>query len=230
VHQLAGGSAPSAFQPRPAGDVDADGFDDVVMTMGWGHVRVVSGRTGSVLADYHKTPAGIFGLSTDGVGDVDGDGFDDVLIGDYTGGRFFTGSAHVLSGRALALTTDTHAVDIAGGGAQHLRLDLGQAQAGALFVGLGSFSGTAPGVDLGGGVRLPLNPDAYLLLTAGSPGALFTPAVGVLDAAGAGMARLTWPGGLALAPGTRLHHAAVVLAPDLSAVRAATNAAPLLLR
>jgi len=230
LRQVAGGSAPPAFPCVGAGDVDGDGHGDVVMTRQWGHVVVVSGRTWAEVAVFRKTPGGIFGLSVDGVGDVNGDGFGDVLVGDYTGGARFTGSAHVLSGRALALTTGSHAVSIGAGGTQALRFDLGPENGGAAFVCLGSASGFEPGIALGGGVHLPLNPDAYTMLTGGSLGLLFTPAVGTLDAAGVGTCVLTWPSALAVAPGTRLHHAALIFAPSLSRLATATNAAPLLLR
>lgn len=230
LRQIAGGAAPLAHEPKRAGDIDGDGFDDVLMTLHWGRVVVVSGRTGATIADFNKTPGRIFGLSTDGVGDINRDGFDDVLVGDYNGGPFFTGSAHVLSGRALALTTNAHAIPVTTGGTQTMRLDLGQAHAGSHFVPLGSASGIEPGLPLRGGLHLPLNFDAYLMLSAGNLSLLFNPGVGTLDAHGIGTASLSWPAGLGITPGTRLHHAALVVAPDLSSITLATNAAPLLLR
>lgn len=228
LRQVAGGSLPLAFPCRQAGDVDGDGFGDVILTRQWGLAVIVSGRTGAELVAYRKSPAGIFGLSIDGVGDVDRDGFDDVLIGDYVGGPAHTGSAHVLSGRSLPLTTDTHAVSIGSGGIQTLRLELGAAHAGEPFVFLGSASGVEPGISLGA-VHLPLNPDAYTQVT-GNLGLLFAPAIGALDGSGAGIGRLMWPPGLSVAGGTRLHHAALVFAVGFGRITTTSNAAPLLLQ
>lgn len=78
------------FGVRAAGDVNADGFDDLLTyAVGPGldsFVRVVSGADGRVL---HEFPAiqssGVMRTPFGGVGDVDLDGFDDVVVGD--GGR-----------------------------------------------------------------------------------------------------------------------------------------------
>jgi len=73
------------------GDVDGDGFDDVVVGLpkaglGAGAIEVIYGhpdpssaRTESLMGDGGLD--GAFGLSVAGAGDVDGDGFDDVLVG-----------------------------------------------------------------------------------------------------------------------------------------------------
>jgi hypothetical protein len=72
-------------------------------------------------------------------------------------------------------------------------------------------SGTAPGVPLGPGLQLPLNPDVltdFGLL--GLNGPVFGGFVGVLDGAGLGQATFTLPPAIALAPG-QTHFAAVLL-------------------
>ncbi len=73
-----------------AGDVDADGFDDVIVGarlaapagIASGRARVHSGTDGSLLFDsIGNSPGDNFGFSVAGLGDVDGDGHDDVAVG-----------------------------------------------------------------------------------------------------------------------------------------------------
>jgi len=75
-----------------AGDVDGDGFDDLIVggqpdantPQPIGHVRVLSGSDGSILLDI-VGPVGTsrLGCSVAGPGDVDGDGVPDILAGDW---------------------------------------------------------------------------------------------------------------------------------------------------
>jgi len=93
-----------------AGDVDADGFDDVIIGAprddnngeNSGSARVVSGQDGSELYEFNGDSADDgFGRSATGAGDVNGDGFDDLIVGaendDNNGAG--SGSARVLSGQ-----------------------------------------------------------------------------------------------------------------------------------
>jgi len=92
----------SDFQQRlgdsvsDAGDVNGDGFDDVIVGAGdSSSARVFSGADGSLLYQFDG-----FGFSVSGAGDVNNDGFADLItgaqqIGDY--GQIF-GSARVFSG------------------------------------------------------------------------------------------------------------------------------------
>ncbi|MEW6747469.1 MAG: FG-GAP-like repeat-containing protein [Planctomycetota bacterium] len=89
-----------------AGDVDMDGFADIVIgglrgSSAAGTARVISGRTGSVRFTLSGlTPDDWFGYSVAGVGDVNLDGYSDVVVGapyDQPAGRD-SGSARVFSG------------------------------------------------------------------------------------------------------------------------------------
>lgn len=85
-----------------AGDVDGDGYDDVVARIGSDHAAVLSGRLGNEVLDlpigrYRPSPYTIVG----GGGDVDGDGVPDVIVADpyfQAGRRFTPGAAWVFSG------------------------------------------------------------------------------------------------------------------------------------
>jgi hypothetical protein len=94
-----------------AGDVDGDGFDDLVVgAFGasprgqyWaGAAYVYSGSTGSLLWQFDGQATGDqLGRSVSGAGDVDGDGVSDVIVGAYLAdpaGRSDAGSAFVYSG------------------------------------------------------------------------------------------------------------------------------------
>jgi hypothetical protein len=98
-----------------AGDVDGDGYDDVLVGAYFndagganaGAAYVVLGSaspvsTGlSTAVEYVGEAAGDWaGVSVSGAGDVDGDGYDDVLIGAYPTGGDLAGAAYVVLGSA----------------------------------------------------------------------------------------------------------------------------------
>lgn len=102
-----------------AGDVDADGYDDLIVgayfdkTAGSesGSAFVYSGKTGALLWKFSAdSPGDWFGLSVDGVGDIDHDGHADLLVGaPYDGASApLAGTAKVYSGRTGAVLLTIH--------------------------------------------------------------------------------------------------------------------------
>jgi len=81
-----------------AGDVDRDGFDDIVVgttaSSSTRTIYVFSGRTGERLYSVTKNISDFFGFSVAGAGDCNGDGFADIVVG---APRSLTGTAYVFS-------------------------------------------------------------------------------------------------------------------------------------
>ncbi|TAH39478.1 MAG: hypothetical protein EYC70_01455 [Planctomycetota bacterium] len=112
LHTFVGTDAGSAFgnAVSGAGDIDRDGFDDVMVGARYddangifaGSVNVFSGRDGSVLHTFYGDSEGDrLGAAVGAAGDVDADGCPDVIAGaifDSNKG-FWSGSARVFSGR-----------------------------------------------------------------------------------------------------------------------------------
>lgn len=95
------------FSVAGAGDVDNDGFDDVVVggygySTETGRVSVFRGSASGISSTASTTLTGggasyYFGFSVAGAGDVDGDGYDEVIVGAY-GVLTRTGRAYVYAG------------------------------------------------------------------------------------------------------------------------------------
>jgi len=100
-----------------AGDVDKDGYDDVMVGAyrddnngnGSGSARVLSGIDGSILYTLNgDSTTDSFGVSVSGAGDVNADGYADVIVGAYEDDNngSSSGSARVFSGRGLWTNLD----------------------------------------------------------------------------------------------------------------------------
>ena len=113
LYQWNGASATDYFghSVAAAGDVNNDGFDDVIIgadqaapngLASAGSAYIYSGNDGSLLYQFNGlSELDFFGRSVDGAGDVNGDGFADVIIGAYLAdgnGISYSGSVYVYSG------------------------------------------------------------------------------------------------------------------------------------
>ncbi len=92
IWRLAGATGSSFFGTAVdgAGDVDADGYDDVIVgannddsatVLDCGSARVYSGRTGQLIHTWFGLSQSSYGASVSAAGDLDGDGYADVVIG-----------------------------------------------------------------------------------------------------------------------------------------------------
>ena len=103
VFQGSGAGVNMGYGARGAGDVNGDGYDDIISGAPYGDIPALSGRAfiysgedGSLLYTLTGPASGDwFGVSVAGVGDVNADGYDDVVVG----APFTTnGNAYVFTG------------------------------------------------------------------------------------------------------------------------------------
>lgn len=126
-----------------------------------------------------------------------------------------------------SLWSDDHEVSVTAGGTVALDLIAGSEFGGDPYVILGSATGTSPGTPLGGGLVLPIQFDAYSILTyANANTATFPGFSGTLSATtGRATASVVIPANLPAAlAGLVLDHAYVVLDPSSGAFLHASNA------
>ncbi len=190
------------FSVSSAGDVNRDGFDDVIVgAFRAGSVFVFSGADGSLLHQWNEGVNELwFGFSVSGAGDVNADGWDDLVVGahgsSHPGGLSQAGTAYVFSFNPF-LRSSANQISIAAGGVIELQLDFPDLTAGYEYKVLASSSGTGPTTF---GVDIPLTDDplvrrSYLGLYAG---ALEGRLRGTLDSEGKAIATIrissgNWP-------------------------------------
>ncbi|MAG55297.1 MAG: hypothetical protein CMJ83_03315 [Planctomycetes bacterium] len=128
------------------------------------------------------------------------------------------------------LNSDVQTISVATGGVQTFRLSTGGPFGNDAYALLVSSSGTLPGINLGGGFVLPLNPDAtflYSIQNANLPPLGNT--IGTLDGLGRAVATITIPPLPVAAAGVGFDFAYATVNPGLGTIGLVSNAFPLLL-
>jgi hypothetical protein len=92
-----------------AGDVNADGYSDVIIGDAGGDAFIFDGAAGGIAnlaaPTISLTGAGFFGVSVSSAGDVNGDGFSDVIVGEPTAAG--SGQAFVYTSNYASITAAT---------------------------------------------------------------------------------------------------------------------------
>jgi MYXO-CTERM domain-containing protein len=106
------GSAYFGAAVADAGDVDGDGYDDIIVGASTGAAYIYYGSTSGIdptredkLVAWDADGGDAYGYAVSGAGDIDGDGYGDVVIGAYTDEEVgsYAGSAYVYYGSASGI-------------------------------------------------------------------------------------------------------------------------------
>lgn len=147
LRSVAGSQAFGAYKVARAGDVNGDGFEDVLVAEGdirdtergvstAGTVYVVFGSAGDSRVDtdnlgsrgfaIHGASTGDYAAEAAGAGDINGDGLHDVLVGALgadNNGRASSGSVYVVFGKRSTEDVDLASFDLSLQGAAGFRID-----------------------------------------------------------------------------------------------------------
>ena len=190
-----------------AGDVDGDGFADLLVgasstdannLVNSGSVYLFAGADGSLLHQWDgQVAGGYLGYSVSNVGDLNGDGYSELITGANLaepGGLFRAGSAYVFSFSPF-LYSDTREVSAATGAVVNLNHDFPTQAGFDVFKVLISATGAGP---TNYGVEIPLTQDSLTIQTflGNYPFATHTNMHGTLDINGQATSSLTLPAGL----------------------------------
>ncbi len=203
LHQFDGAAPGDGFGSTvsDAGDLDGDGFSDVLVAaieadpngrVSAGSVYLYSGLSGQFLQQFDGNASqDAFGTSLSAAGDVNADGFADALIGAPFADSLDFGTTNIV-GLNPFLTPTSIAMSAATGGVADLSLDFPTAAANEEYKVLFSTTGEGP---VFFGVDIPLSLDSMLTDTYAGlyPFAVSSGLQGVLDANGDATASFTVP-------------------------------------
>lgn len=191
-----------------AGDVDGDGFDDLIVGASGYDIFGVSnaapsaylysGRDGNRMQNWHE---GVnddgFGISVASAGDIDGDGLPEVLVGSatYTSGGITTRGAAYLFSFDPFMHLDRTSVSATAGGVVNFDLHFPIATAGNQYKILISATGIGPTLF---GIEVPLTQDALVVDTffGNYPVPVYSNLHGTLDGQAKATASITVPAGI----------------------------------
>ncbi len=206
IHQFPG------WFPGSAGDLDGDGFDEMLSSdspLGPPNVRLRNGRSGILQAQI----PGAHGFNVSALGDVNGDGLPDFGIADPSkdhSGLNQAGEVTVYSFQPF-LSLDARWLSASSTDEVTLNLDFPASEAGELYVVLASSSGVGP--EFMAGIDIPLTADQTFygaLNGLGDPHTIVN-RIGTLDANGHAQAKILANPFLSILSGTSLYLAAATV-------------------
>jgi FG-GAP repeat len=219
------------FALAPAGDLDGDGVQDLVVSepnlFPGGAVHLLSGADGRRLAAWIETEyTDDYGLTIVAGEDITGDGIPEILVGALEDDVFSNGPGRfdVLSWDPL-LRADARVASNSAGGSLRLQAKFPASEAGMTYSML--LSGTGIGPTPLGGVLVPLSSDQLLARTRrGNPPSDFLNANGSLDASALAEIDFVWSPGRFIGELGRSYWACVVTT-DLNGIREVSASVPL---